>query len=244
MINLRFVSGIVALVVLFPVAAGLLFDEQIAGASAEVAQQEAIVDALGGLQFVRGRRDSNLKQLGFDDKEVAEVVTRIDTLEKKLKIGDPAEDTIRALLERTDDQTILENAFCGRTNPARYTALQLLVTEDRDELKVLDLASQPAFETQEWYAKDRPTSMLEVIELIENREPDATKMGLAAVFARQVPTVLEGKAPWGPALWRNWSWDSVKKRWPGADGKVQAYVAILHLVLENVTGEGGLCRTE
>lgn len=243
MINLRFVSGLVAMVVLFPVTAGLIFDEQIAGASAEEVEAGAIVDALGGLQFVRSRREANLEQFGFDAGQVAGILKTIETLEKKLHIGDPAEDTIRALLASTDDQAILENGFCGRSNPARYTALQLLVTEDRDELRVLDLASQPAFEVQDWYAKDRPTAMLGVIELIENRQPDATRMGLGAVFARQVPTVLEGKAPWGPALWRNWSWDGVKKRWPGAEGKVQAYVAILHLVLENVTGEGGLCRT-
>jgi len=242
--NGRLIAGVVALVVLFPVTAGLLFDEQIAGAVGEQAAEGAIVDPLGGLQFVKGKRESNLEQMGFAAAEVAEIVTRVETLERKLSIGDPANDVIKLLIDKTDDQTILENGLCGRSNPARYTALQLLVEEQGEELRVRDLFALPGFEVMGWYAKDRPVAMVPVIELVENREADATRMGLGAVFARQVPTVLEGKAPWGPALFRNWSWDDVRKKWPGVDGKVQAYVANLHLLLENVTAEGGLCRTD
>lgn len=242
--NARLIAGVVALLVLMPITAGLLFDEQIAGQASGEADAAPIVDPLGGMQFVKGRREANLSQMGFDDTQVAEILKVIGTQEKRLHIDEPNDDVIRSLIDKTDDQTILENAFCGRSNPSRYTALQVLVEEQGDELRVRDLVALPAFELMGWYSKDRPTAMIPVIELIENREPDATRMGLGAVFARQVPTVLEGKAPWGPALWRSWSWDGVKKRWPGVEGKVHAYVANMHLVLENVTGEGGLCRTE
>ncbi len=242
--NGRLIAALVALMVLVPVTGGLLYDEKIAARTDVADAAIAIGDPLADLKFVPGQRETNFAAMGFDAKEVAEILTRVETLTKRLNIGEPALDTIRALIDQTDDPTILENGLCGRASPARYTALQLLVEESGEELVVRDLTGMPNFEVQDWYSRDRPFALITAIELVENREADATRMGFGAVFARQVPMVLERKRPWGPALFKNWSWDGVKDKWRGVDGKVQAYAALLHLTLENVTGDGGLCRTD
>jgi hypothetical protein len=243
-VNGRLMSGIVALLVLVPVSAGLLMSEQVAVRSATDAAVAKPLDPLAALQFVPSQRKENLLKMGFDEAETAEVLTRIGTLERKLNIGVDNEDVIRFLIDQTDELTVLENALCGRTNPARYTALQLLVEQKGDELRVRDLSALPSFEVMAWYAADRPIALVPVLEQVANREPDATRMGLAAALVREVPAALSRTPPWGQSLWNNWSYPGVIKKWPGVSGKLQAYAATLHLVLENVTGDGGLCRTQ
>lgn len=242
--NGRLLSGIVAFMVLVPVTAGVLISEQIVGKSGT---QDAAVgpqDALGGLQYVRIKRKDNLTKMGFDEGEVTRILGRIDSFEKRWNVGDPVRDVIALLLDQTDDLSLLENAFCGRVSPARYTALQLLVQDTNGELRARELEALPRFETMGWYDIDRPLRVASAIDQIENREIDATRMGLAAILARQIPLVLDRKAPWGPTLFNNWSWPAVQKKWPGVEAKLEAYIATLHLVLENVTGDGGMCRTE
>jgi hypothetical protein len=243
-VNGRLISGIVALLVLVPISAGLLVSEQVAVRSSTDATAATPLDPLAALQFVPSQRKENFLKMGFSEAEVTEILTRVTTLEKKLNIGIENEDVIRFLIDQTEELTVLENGLCGRTNPARYTALQLLVEEKGDELRLRDLSGMPAFEVMDWYSTDRPVALVAALEQVSNREPDATRMGLAAVFAREVPTALSRKPPWGQSFWNNWSWEGVTKKWPGVTGKVQGYVAILHLVLENVTGDGGLCRTQ
>lgn len=240
----RLIAGIVALLVLVPVSAGLLLSEQVAALSTTEAAVAKPLDPLASLQYVPSLRKENIVKFGFTEAAADEVVGRIATLEKKLNIGVENEDVIRFLIDQTEELSVLENALCGRTNPARYTALQLLVEEQGDELRLRDLTGLPSFEVMDWYAKDRPISLVPALEQVANRQPDATRMGLAAAFARQVPAALDRTPPWGQSLWGNWSYEGVLKKWPGVSGKLQSYVATLHLVLENVTGDGGLCRTQ
>ncbi len=240
----RLISGIVALLVLLPVSAGLLLSEQVAVRTSTDAAAAKPLDPLATLQYVPSLRRENILKMGFSEAETESILTRVTTLEKKLNIGVENEDVIRFLIDQTDELTVLENALCGRTNPARYTALQLLVEEQGDELRLRDLGGLPNFEVMDWYAKDRPISLVPTLEQVANREPDATRMGLAAALARQVPAALARTAPWGQSLWNNWSYPSVLKKWPGVSGKLEAYVATLHLVLESVTGDGGMCRTQ
>lgn len=244
MMSGRLIAGIVALLVLIPVSAGLLLSEQVAVLSSSESAEAKPLDPLASLQYVPALRKENILKFGFTEAEAGEVMTRIATLEKKLNIGIENEDVIRFLIDQTEELSVLENALCGRTNPARYTAMQLLVEEQGDELRLRDLTGLPSFDVMDWYAKDRPISLVSSLEQVANRQPDATKMGLAAAFARQVPTALQRSPPWGQSLFGNWSYEGVLKKWPGVAGKLQGYVATLHLVLENVTGDGGLCRTQ
>ena len=242
--NGRLVSGIVAAVVLFPVTLGVLFAEEVekvAGKAAEVAEA---ADPLAGLQYVQSQRKFNLDKMGFDEKQVASILGVIEGLNKSLHVGEQGADAIASMLSETEDETMLENSLCGRVQPARYTALELLVEEQNGELHVRTPNTTHALSRADWYTKDRVLSVVEKVEIIANREPDATRMGLAAAFARQEKMVLDGQAPWGGSFLNNWSFDGVVKKFPGVEQKVEAYVALLHLVLENVTGEGGLCRTE
>ena len=147
--NARLLSGIVAFLVLVPVTAGLLISEQIVGKSGSEDAAIGPQDALGGLQYVRIQRKENLTKMGFDEAEVSNIAGRIESLEKQWNVGDPVRDVIALLLDQTDDLSLLENAFCGRVSPARYTALQLLVQETNGELRVRELATLPRFETMD-----------------------------------------------------------------------------------------------
>ncbi len=242
--NGRLLSAIVAFLVLVPVTAGLLITEQVVGKAGTEEAAAGPSDGLSGLQYVRIQRKDNFTKMGFDEGQVTDILAKMEGFEKKWNIGDPVRDTIALLLDQTDDLSLLENAFCGRVSPARYTALQLLVEDQNGELRVRDLDALPRFESMGWYDSDRPMRVASAVDQIANRQPDATRMGLAAVLARQIPLVLEGQAPWGQSLFDNWSWTAVKKKWPGVQAKLEVYVATMHLVLENVTGDGGLCRTQ
>lgn len=242
--NGRLISGFVALLVLAPVAAGLLFGEEFVSSKETVVAAATALDPLAALVYARSSRDENVKKMGFDDAQTAKVIDFMAAAEKKLSIGDPDHDVFMILLQQTDDAQLLENALCGRLKPARYTALQLLVEEEQGELKMLDLTGVPRFEPQEWYDKDMPVRIASDLDIVPNRQADATRMGLAAVFARQVTTALDHQAPWGQSLFSGWSWDGVKKKWPAVEDKVERYVATFHLLMENVTADGGFCRTQ
>ncbi len=242
--NGRLVSGFVALLVLVPVTLGLLMSETHLDPKQEAAAAASTADALSTLVYMSSARQGNLTTLGFDDKQAAKVLEYLDAYSRKLSTDDPEKSIIGRLLAATDDTEGLENALCGRVDPARYTALQLLVEEQQGNLRVRDLSSLPRFDKQSWYDKDHPTSLAGALDVIPDRQPDATRMALGAVFARQVTTALDHRAPWGQGLFNGWSWDEVVKSWPGTEEKVERYVALFHLVMENVNADGGFCRTQ
>ena len=238
----RLVAALIALLVLMPLTAGLLFKEEFVTKKEASAGPAAAIDPLSVLVYTPSSRDTNVKKMGFDDAQTTKVLGYMESFAKRLNLG-AENDTIDALLARADDSTVLEDALCGRLTPSRYGALQLLVKEDQGELRVLDLAGIPGLDPQDWYDKDRPARLATEIDAIAGRQDDATRMAFGAVFARKVDAALKHESPWGQSIFAGWSWTSLAKQWPAVEDKVERYVATLHLLLENVTADGGFCRT-
>lgn len=242
----RLVAGIVVLVVLCGANVSMLVAEEVEPGLAKAKAQAAPSDPLADLQFISSARNNNFKRMGFDASQTQAILAEMTALEQRLHLGQGDRDQIRFLLENTEDSSGIENAFCGRWTelPSRYAAFEYLVAETQGELRVRDLASMNLFDAQDWAGAARIAAVVNTIEFVEARQDDATRMGFAAVLARQTDAVLEGKAPWGTSLWNNWSWEGVTKKYESVGSKVVRYAAVMHLVLEATNGEGGMCRTE
>lgn len=244
--NGRLIAGVMFCLVAATVNLGMLWAEEVEPGPKKAKANSGPTDALADLQYNPSARESNFKKMGFDPTQVAAIMSEIAGLEQRLHLGDETKNQILYLLENTDEAGPIENAFCGRYAelPGRYAATEFLIEESQGELRVRNLTEMNQFDAQEWFAGGRVSAVVSRVELVAERHEDATRMGLAAVLARDADSVLDGKAPWGASMWNNWSWEGVVKKHESVGSKVVRYAAIMHLVLESTNGEGGLCRTE
>ena len=244
--NGRLIAGVVFCMVAAAVNIGMLWGEELEPGPKKAKATSGPSDALAELQYVPSDREANFKKMGFDPAQISTIMTEISGLEQRLHLGDKEKDQIAYLIDNTDEGRPMENAFCGRYTelPGRYAAMEFLVEESQGELRVRDLAQMNQFDGQDWFAGGQVSAVVSKVELVAERHEDATRMGIAAVLAREADSVLEGKAPWGASMWNNWAWEGVVKKYESIGSKVMRYAAIMHLVLESTNGEGGLCRTE
>ena len=244
--NGRLIAGVMFCLVAAAVNVGMLWGEELEPGPKKAKAISGPSDALAELQYNPSDREANFKRMGFDPVQISSIMSELSGLEQRLHIGDATRDQIAYLIDNTDEGGPIENAFCGRYAelPGRYAAMEFLIEESQGELRVRDLAQMNQFDAQDWFAGGQVTAVVGRVELVADRHEDATRMGLAAVMARQGDSVMEGKAPWGASMWNNWSWDGVVKKYESAGSKVIRYAAIMHLVLESTNAEGGMCRTE
>jgi hypothetical protein len=242
----RLIAGVIFCMIAGATTVGMVLAEEIEPGPQKAKAVGGPTDALAGLQYNPSARESNFKSMGFDAGQITKIMAEISGLEQRLHIGQAGSDQIAYLIEQTDDSNAIENAFCGRYAelPSRYAAMEFLVDESQGELRVRDLAQMNQFDAQDWWGSAHALSVVAAVELVSERHEDATRMGLAAVLARQAEAVTAGKAPWGTSLWNNWSWEDCAKRYESVGSKLIRYAASMHLVLENANGEAGICVTE
>jgi hypothetical protein len=243
-VNGRLLSGFIAMLVLTPVAVGLLVVETPAPPAKVVAEAATEVDKLSGLVYVPATREENLRKMGLKDAQVEGVKKEIEARSRRWKTDDVTASDLTRLIQVTEDAQLLEDSLCGRETPARYSALRILVEDGTKGLEVRALENLPRLEAADWYDKERPARLAAELDIVPNREPDALPMALAAVFARQVTPALDHQSPWGRSVLDSWNWDSVLKKWPEVEGKIDRYLATFILVMENVTADDGFCRTQ
>ena len=75
-----------------------------------------------------------------------------------------------------------------------YGVLQLIVKEDFGERSVLEVNRITEFKKQSWYDGASVDQVYEVIELGNNRQPDATLMGVSALLLGKEDAALKGSA--------------------------------------------------
>lgn len=244
----RIVSVLLAILFAIFANAGLLWVEsqgKICPPDEQTKAEQRMQDPLFGRQFNPAARERNIKELGFDPTEVKDILKQISALEQRYGTTDPNVDRVTTLLEGSDDDG-LESAFCmSDTNvPVRYGAMNYLVKERDGVLTPLDLDVVSSFEQQEWAKAARIQASFAESELTNERKDDAPRMVMAAILSRDETSLLEHKSPWGRAvLVGGWSWAGVEKKHPGVHQRVKDYVALMHLVLEVASREGGLCAT-
>ncbi|MCB9760846.1 MAG: hypothetical protein H6739_13495 [Alphaproteobacteria bacterium] len=194
-------------------------------------------DPLLELRYIKANRKVNFEAFGLDDAEVTAT----------LKIAQKKEDLhaarIEILLRQAGDPDAVADALCGETQGVRprYGALRYLVSEDRGRRQSVNLRKISAIEEQEWAALAPIGAVYTELELSNERQPDATRMAIAAILLGKEQEVLDHNAPWGQGIAGLWSWSRVKKENAGVSDLVLDYFAQLHVVTEIAQDEGGIC---
>ena len=197
-------------------------------------------DPLFDLQYLPARRLSNFKD-GFGMPEP--LAQR--AVDRAVMIGDEYSRKLGLMLRDSEDPTRLLDAICGVTSESRprYAMMRYLVLQDGTERVPVDLKRVSSLELQEWGVLAPIDTVYETLEFADDRHPDATLMGIAAVLVGAEEKVTKAQAPWGSGgLGRTWDWDRVVKEYPGIDAKVVEYVAMMHVATEMAQSSEGLCN--
>ncbi|MES2641884.1 MAG: hypothetical protein V4850_20510 [Myxococcota bacterium] len=224
----------------------LLTDEDIVEPDAQTKAETKREDKLFGMNFIVPEREGNIGKMGFGPDEIKDILKRIDTLEEKYRVKDPAYNQVLVKIESTDDQDALAAAFCGTgsTLPVRYAAMAFLLEEKDNKLQAVDLENISSFQHNEWAKAARIQTAYQEGDLAKDRKDDAVRMVMAAIIARDEGTLIDHASPWGGGfIGGGWAWSGVQKKHPGVKTRLIDYVALLHLVLETAKVEGGLCST-
>ncbi len=214
---------------------------QIAPTRVRAQQQVRVDDPLIDMRFYETEREANFLAMGLPAKMAKEATRRANTIHTS-KEGQ----RLKALLKDAAQPVELADALCGQPSRVRprYAAMRFLVTERRggDRLPI-ELQRTGQIRMEAWAETTQIDYIFKKFELIEARKDDATLMGIAAVLADQEEAAVEGNAPWAPSIGLSrWSWDTVKKKFPGIEGKCINYFALMHVAVEYALAEGGICQ--
>lgn len=235
---MRAVLVATALFIVVCINAYLLATEQIVQSEAQVWHTQVTEDPLLELQYTRGSRETNLQDFGLPNDLVVRTLDRIRDLEDRDK------ERIVLMLDDAPEPTELYDAVCGETSQRRprYGALHFLVEDKAGLRRARPIRRVTSLDEQEWAKLSPIQAIYDHVELAEERQPDATLMGIAGILLGKEEDVLNNYAPWGRGLAGTWSWKRVVKENPSVEERVVEYFALMHLVLELAQDEGGLCR--
>jgi len=197
-------------------------------------------DPLFDLQYLPARRLPNFKDAyGMPERLAKRAVDRA------VMIDDEYSRKLGLMLRDSEDPTRLLDAICGVTSESRprYSMLRYLVVQEGDERVPVDLKRTSELALQEWGVLAPIDTVYETLEFADDRHPDATLMGIAAVLVGAEEKVTKAQAPWGSGgLGRSWDWEQVVKEYPGIEAKVVEYVAMMHVATEMAQSSEGLCN--
>lgn len=238
--NWRLISGSIWLILAVGISARMLYEEQISRpeekSATEVTQQDRL---LGELDYRKDRRQANFELFGFSESEAKRAAKEAQDIE------DSQATRIRRMLDNADDPDALADVFCGERVdlPSRYRALAWLISEESERRQTVVLGRISRLEEQDWAATSGIAEVYKELELGEDRQPDATIMGIAAILVEREQDVFDNNAPWGQGFAGQWSWPRVQREHKGIADIVTTYLATMHVVNEIARGEGGLCDT-
>jgi hypothetical protein len=180
-------------------------------------------------------RAANLRAFGMDDRMTARTIARIEDLDRR------AHAQIASLLAGAPAPTDLGDALCGRRRDVRPPdgALGFLVEETQGERQAIRIERVAMLAAQPWANASPIAASYEHTEMAPERQRDATVMTIAAVLARRENDALTESVPWGRG--DGWSWEGVVAQHPAIEERIVAYFALMHLVVEIATDEGGIC---
>ena len=218
----------------------LMATEEIEVAKVEVKDIRNEEDPLyDKLVYTSSARRANLEFYGLPDALVESTLKKIQMYESRYD-GKVKEGLANISTEDLDD---VEDALCARhqDRSPRYSAMLVLISDEKGRRDIIDLDRRLQLKAQDWadVGKADVVTVFEAVELNEDREADATLMGVAALLTENEQKVYDGAKPWGSGL--TWSWSTVVEDNPGIDKRIERYFALTIYVLEQVNAEGGLC---
>ncbi|MCK6513823.1 hypothetical protein L6R46_02030 [Myxococcota bacterium] len=189
------------------------------------------------ISYVAAERENNMKTFGLDDAKAKQASKKVQDLQ------DDYGERLTVLLREAGDPNQLADALCGETQDVRprYGALRYIINEEKGRRQVVNLRRVSGIEAQDWYLLSSVGEVYREAELLDDRQPDATVMAIAAILLAKESELLDHNAPWGRGIALQWSWDKVKKENAGVEERVIEYLATMHLLVELAQAEGGLC---
>lgn len=196
-------------------------------------------DPLIDLAYTAASRAKDFEAFGMPEdmaKRALDLARRMEDTGKK--------ERLRLLMDQAPEPTELADALCGAGSQLRprYGALRFVVAEVQGQRRPIDIDRVSSLQREDWASVSPIVSVYNDAELIQDRKPDATLMAVAAILAQQESELLNGYKPWGRGLAGTWSWDKVKKSFPGLEQHVLEYFVIMHLAVEIANEDGGLCE--
>ena len=215
----------------------LLYQEQISGVEKTAKQLVRAEDPLLSMRHIEADRLENMKKFGLEPAVAEAAVRKLKDLEQQ------SGPRLEALLKDAANPDGLANALCGETADVRprYGALKYLVSEEKGRRQTVNLRRISGIEEQDWYTTSPVSEVYAEVELLAERQPDATLMGIAAILLGREKDVLEQNSPWGQGIALQWSWSKVKAENSGIQELLVEYFATMHLAVELAQKEGGIC---
>lgn len=190
-------------------------------------------EPLRHLLYTPTNRRNNFKAMGMDDELAHVVATRIDRL-----AGQQAR--FEELLAR--HAIDVGEAFCpGAGLPQPWAALRFLVREENGRRDVVDPTRLLAFEPQPWFAAAPVEPLYRHLEVVPDRQPDATLMGVAAALLGREIDALEGRSPWSRGLVGSWGFRRLVRDAPQVEKMVVDYFSLVHYLTELANRPDGIC---
>jgi hypothetical protein len=194
-----------------------------------VAAGEAPDPLAGKLSFVSSAdRKSNFQRILVKEdlvKKAMKAISRYDDSEGLTR------NRLDDLLRSVEEDEALGSALCTpEKTPSRYAMLPFLITGSGQRLDIINLKTVGGLELGDWSASARIEGVYQSVELVDEPEPDASLMGLAAILLNQQDDAINRLEPWGRG--RKWEWDGVEKTSRTAADLITSYVALYQLTAE------------
>jgi hypothetical protein len=87
-----------------------------------------------------------------------------------------------------------------KTCGPRYGALRYIINEEKGRRQVVNLRRVSGIEAQDWYLLSSVGEVYREAELLDDRQPDATVMAIAAILLAKESELLDHNAPWGRGI--------------------------------------------
>jgi len=199
-----------------------------------VTTKEEVVEQLDPLRLLIYQpetREENLRELGASrlegfDRALSSALSRSTQITTSLD---------NLIANGSEDSEFVQRSLCGDSNlPVRYAAIQFLVSESGDVLRLRDLN----FEAQMGFNGAMLFDMHQRFELLPPVREVPTLMVLAAYLSGRGAAALAGEGGWSRT---DWSLQRVFSDNAGLESTVARYLALMIATLEAANAGGGVC---
>lgn len=197
---------------------------------------EAVDEKLRLVKYSPNLRRSNFtKQIGLSVEDADAAAKLAEQLLERNE---------KALVARLEDQAAdVGRVFCPEPSqlPVVYGAMKYLVFEEGEVRGVINGYEILKFQEQPWYETTgsvRP--VYNALETLKQPRPDATAMGLAAIFTFREQDALDGRSHWSAGFLAG-NLDHVASEHPEVRQKIIEYLALVHVLAEIANRRNGIC---